>query len=277
VQTRRVHRFDARGEHRGSPPVVALHDVGRVVAVGGDAFVTWYGTSYTSRADPLESCAAAVGAPLMLALVQRADTSSPSVPHALPALTQASTSVRPAAMTATATQVLVAAPDGNAASVWVLDGASGALVTTVSVAGLAGARGVAIAEGPSDNLAVVGEIGCNPQAIVLSLGTVAGGFAQTTTVAAKGTGVATQPTVAWVSAEGYWIVSWISAGSGGHHALAQRIDPHGNLVGTAIDPGGSALAAAVMSTGNLFTYDDAQEEFESVGLGCAEGPEGTGN
>jgi hypothetical protein len=132
-------------------------------------------------------------------------------------------SLRPPAMTAIqgASQVLVAAPDGTAVSVWALDGAQSPGSPT-SIPGLAGARAVsmAAANDGSDRVAIVAELGCAPQTIALALGSLSGGFGQVTTVVPAGSAAAVQPTVAWVPSQSYWIVSRISVGRWGPRAGA---------------------------------------------------------
>jgi hypothetical protein len=239
---------------------------------GSSALVAWYETPITSRGDPIQSCAGAAAAPLQLALASGATSLNPSV-GTPKVLTSRSISVRPPAMTTLqgSSQVLVAAPDGNAVSLWALDStlSPGA---PVSVPGLAGARAVAIATDGSGNIAIVAELNCTPQTIALSIGTLGGGFGEVTNVVTATAGSAVQPTVAWIASQGHWLVSWIAT-TGGAHALAQRFDPGGNPVGGIIDPSAAAIAACVTSDGNLFAYEQpagANGSFLGVSLGCAE-------
>jgi hypothetical protein len=243
-------------------------------AGGADAFVAWYETPLTSRADPIQDCAGARGAPLMLALASGVNTTSPSM-GAPVMLTAQSTSVRAPAMTALygTAQTLLAAPDGDAVSVWPLTAGQSAGPPSV-ISGLSGARSVAMASATdgSGRLAVVAEVGCTPQTIALALGTMAAGFSHVTTVVAPGSGFAIEPTVAWVPSEGYWMVSWIAQAGGGPRAFAQRFDIEGGPVGGPIDPMATALAASITSNGSLFAYEQSpgmNGTFLSVSLGCA--------
>jgi hypothetical protein len=249
----------------------ALPSVAPLAADGSTALVTWYDTAYSTRNDPIQSCSGAKPAPLMAAVVTGATTSDVSLGVPV-TLTSAGTSVRAAAIAQVPgqSQVVVAAPDGNDVSVWMLD-ASLSTGTASTIPGLAGAyaASLAVATDGSGRVAVVAEIGCAPQSIALSVGTVSGGFSQGTVVAAMGSSAAVQPTVAWVASENDWIVAWISA-EGGAHALAQRFDASGNPVGGRIDPSTPATGASVASDGSLLAYVPGSNSFVSASLGCAE-------
>jgi hypothetical protein len=250
------------------PSVAALADA-------TDAWVAWYETPASTRSSPMDMCQGAQAAPLRLALASGANTGSPSL-NAPVTLTSGSISVRPPAMALSGSTVVLASPDGEAVSLWTLDGTS-APSSPTSVSALAGARAVAVATDGGTNIAVVAEIGCQPQSIALSLGTVSGGFGAAITVAPMGSGFQVLPTVAWVPAEGYWIVSWLSS-SGGTHALARRYDAQGNPVGDVLDPNASLFASTVTSSGALFGFEQSSSgtaNIESVGLGCALGPGGS--
>jgi hypothetical protein len=248
------------------PSIVPLPD-------GSSALVAWYETPIASRSDPIQSCSAALAAPLQIAVVSGASSASPSL--GMPTtLTSEGVSLRPPAMTAIqgASQVLVAAPDGTAVSVWALASAQSPGSPT-SVPGLAGARAVsmAAANDGSDRVAIVAELGCAPQSIALALGSLSGGFGQVTTVVPAGSAAAVQPTVAWVPSQGYWIVSWIAAG-GGARALAQRFDSGGNAVGGVVDPSASAIAACAQADGSILAYEPGASGggFVRTSLGCAQ-------
>jgi hypothetical protein len=167
-------------------------------------------------------------------------------------------------------QVLVAAPDGDAVSVWALD-ASLSASSPVSVPGLAGARAVsmAVATDGSGRVALAAEIGCTPQTIALVGGTLSGGFSEAIVVAGANGAAAVQPTVAWVASEGDWVVAWISA-DGGAHVLAQRFDAGGVARGGVIDPSTPATGASVDGDGSLLEYVPASNSFVKASLGCAE-------
>jgi hypothetical protein len=236
---------------------------------GTSAVVAWYETPYTSRNNPIQSCAGATAAPLVVATIANAASGNPGVgtPRTL---SSAGISIRPPAVVAQGQGVVVAAPDGNDVSVWSLD-ASLTTTAQTSVPSLAAARAVAMAAAGdgSGALAVVAEINCTPQSIAVSFGTVAYGFSTATVVASPGSKPTVQPTVAWVSSENDWIVSWIAA-DGGAHALAQRFDPNGNPVGATIDPSTPASGASVAADGSLLAYVPGSNSFVTASLGCAE-------
>ncbi len=218
------------------------------IAGGSSAIVAWYATSIDSRTDPLQSCTAALAAPLEIARVQAPSSGAPII-DGVQTLTAASTGVRPPAVTfmPSTSLIAVAAPDESAVSVWTVD-ASDTVQGPIAIASLGGARAVAVGADASGHLAVVAEIGCTPQAIELAIGTIESGFTDAIPIAQAGSDFAVNPSVAWVASEGYWIVSWIS-GDGGAHALARRIAADGSLVGGILDPSLPATAATVMASG----------------------------
>lgn len=243
----------------------------------GSAFVAWYERPLPPQYDPIQSCTSLSAAPLVLGLASAPGLMLAPTPTTL---TMASTSVGPAAMAIIqgdpgGSQLVIAAPDGQAAGVWAFDSTTlpGSTVAPTTISGFAQARAVSLASDGKENLAVVAELGCTPQTIALALGTLSRGFHVTTVAPANDT-FAVEPSVAWAASEGYWIVSWIS-GSGGAHALAKRFDRNGNAVGAVIDPGTAALAASVTSDATLFAYQQPtgmSGSFVSVGLGCAQAP-----
>ena len=248
---------------------------------GNNALVAWYDTPADSRSDPLQTCMTDTAAQLEVGVVSGAASQSPSLDASkVQPLGSPSVSVRPAAMTALqgSGKVLVAAPDGDGASVWSTDGVAAGtssgiqFSSSVPIKGFTGARAVAIASATdgSGRIAVTGEIGCAPQTLLLALGTLSG-FNQVVTVASGGSGAAVQPTVAWVASQNYWIVTWIAT-SGGAHLLARRFDAAGNPVGGVIDPSSPAIAAAMGSDGNALAYEPAAMggSFLKVSLGCAQ-------
>jgi hypothetical protein len=247
------------------PAIVPLPD-------GMSALVAWYETPIATRTDPIQSCAAAAAAPLQIAVATGATGLSPSL-GAPTMLTAQSISVRPPGVTTVpgGSQVLLVAPDGNAVSLWALDGATAVSPTTIG--GLAQARAANVAVDGSGNIAVVAELGCAPQTIALAVGNLNAGFSHVTTVTkASGTSAVVQPTVAWVPSQSYWIVSWIST-DGGAHVLGQRFDPSGNPVGSVIDPSASVLGGCVTSDGSVFAYQQPvgmNGSVLSVSLGCAQ-------
>ncbi|HSY21888.1 MAG TPA: hypothetical protein VK841_07230 [Polyangiaceae bacterium] len=247
------------------PSLVPLPD-------GATAIAAWYQTSIASRSDPLESCAAAVAAPLVAAVVAGATTDVPALGQPV-VLTTSGISLRQAALTPWPghSQVLLAAPDQNSVSLWALDATLASVAPSIPVAALAGARAVslAIATDGSDRVAIVAEIGCSPQSIALAVGTPSGNFGPATIVAAQGDAPAVQPSVAWVPAQGNWIVSWISA-TGGPHVLARRFALDGSAAGGAIDPATPATGACVGVGGDVLAYAPQQPggSFLNVSLGC---------
>ena len=253
------------GSGAALPSLVPLPD-------GVSALVGWYETPIASRADPLESCAAAAAAPLVVSVIGGSATAKPSIGHPIK-LTATSTSVRPAAMAPWPghQQVLVAAPDGASVSIWSVD-ASLAPGAPESLPGLDGARAVsiAVATDGSGRIAVAAEIGCTPQSIRLAVGTLNGGW-NTSVVAPAGDTAALQPSVSWVPAQQAWIVSWITA-SDGPRALARRFQPNGAPASDVIDPGAAATGASVSSDGELLAFLPglAQGSFASVSLGCVQ-------
>jgi hypothetical protein len=255
------------------------------------AFVTWYQTPAVADFDPLAACASAPTAPLLIAAVDVSNPMAPAKGSAVE-LSTGSTSVRPAGMTvlqATGSrdEVVVAAPDQAAVSVWAFGAAStpSEAPSPVPVPGLAQARAafVAAATDGSGRLAVVAELGCKPQTLALALGTLSGGFGPTTTVTTADQGhFAVQPTVSWVSAttsenasnftQSFWSVSWIAGGGGTtSRVLSQRFDANGKAIGGLLDPAVPASAAMALSDGTLFAYEQPAGQagsFLGVELGC---------
>ena len=267
-----------------SPTGAALPSLAPLDASGTPALVAWYQTSIDSRTDPLQSCTgmppsvpAAKAEPLVVAKVINA-TTTPSIVTAMPVLvTMQSISIRPPATLSVGSEVVLAAPDGNDVGVWTLD-ASLTVPQPTTIPGLAGARAVSIAADKPDgtgNFAVVAEIGCEPQSIMLAIGRPQGGFSKTTMVA-KGTNALIQPTVAWVQAspavpEGSWLVSWIFVNGKSTHAQAMRFDANGAAIGAMIDlPGVTATAAIAQSDGTLLGYEPGSGSIATVSLGCAD-------
>ena len=135
---------------------------------------------------------------------------------------------------------------------------------------LARARAVSIAAATdgSSRIAVVAELGCAPQTLAMSVGTMRGGFGPLIRVEKAATGADVQPTVAWVPAENDWMVSWIAT-AGGAHVLARRFDADGTPAGSVIDPSAPATAAAAGSDATVLAYQaSAGGSFVKVALGC---------
>ena len=237
-----------------------------IAATGNNtAILTWYQTSIANRTDPIQSCAAATAAPLLAATVNvGANSATIGTPVTL---TTQSTSIRPAATLLVGSEVVVAAPNASGVGIWTLD-ATGKPGPPVSIPGLAGAKAVSIATDGAGNFAVVAEIGCSPQSIVLAIGTFAGGFSKTTTIVQKGSQSAVQPTVAWVASQSSWIVSWIATPPA--KALAMRLDSSGNPQGGVIDPSTAGDGACATADGRLLAYVPGAASFVTASLGCAE-------
>ncbi len=238
------------------------------------AIVAWYETAFSTRSDPIESCAGAQAAPLEVALASVPQQGGTSLGPPVTLSTQG-ISVRPPAMAAVAgrPEIVVAAPDGGDVSIWMLDATLTPSAPT-TVPALTGARAVSVAvasDGSGRRIAIAAEIGCAPQSIALVVGTLAEGFRQETIVVEAGPGDAVQPTVAWVASEGAWIVSWIAT-AGGAHVLARRFDGAGAPVGNTVNPATPATGATVTEDGAVFAYVPAQGggSFVSASLGCLE-------
>jgi hypothetical protein len=248
---------------------------------GDEAFVTWFQRPANPNTfDPISSCTGLQPAPLKLDVLHGASssanptlsgsTSSTSVVE----LSTSSVSVRAAGMAVLGmTATLVAAPDGNAVSVWAL--ASDPTPTSnvpapLKIAGMTNARAASIATNPSGGIAVVAEIGCAPESIALAIGK-SSGFGSVVTVTPAGSTYAVEPSVAWDPANGVWVVAWLS-GEGGPHPLARRFDANADAVGGVLDPGlHGAVAVSATQGGTLFAYTAAgmaNGVFEDVSLGC---------
>lgn len=258
----------------------------------GAALVAWYSTPYKdsngSLLDPVGDCntggrlpeAGAGSAHLIIGRVDNASTQNPSPPVQTVMMNTQVIAIAPPAITKYGAEELVlASPDTGAVSTWTLDG-SGSATPGPTASSLAGARAVAVATDPSQNIALAAVIGCKPQqSIALSLGTMSG-FGRAITVAAATSDFALQPSVAWVPPNdpqpGYWLVSWIS-GSGGHRVLARRFGATGQPVGGVLDPGVPATAATAVADpanggGFLFLLSQppgGAPAFETIQLGCA--------
>jgi hypothetical protein len=226
----------------------------------------WYQTAISTRTDPIQSCASAVAAPLLAATVTLGTTSATI--GAPVTLSTQSTSIRPPSTLLVNGHVVVAAPNANDVAVWSLDG-SASVGSPVTIPGLAEARAVSIATDTNgENFAVVAEIGCSPQSIVLAVGSLTGGFSKITTIAPMGSGPAVQPTVAWVDADNAWIVSWVASPPA--HVLAMRLDATGDPQGGVIDPGVAGDGSAATADGRVLAYLPTTSSFETADLGCGD-------
>jgi hypothetical protein len=251
---------------------------------GTTALVTYYQVPLGSRSDPASDCSMALPAPLVAALINGATTSSPTFaplgspdgglgeagagPSVAPiTLAGDGISIRPAALLSVPgqPQALVAAPHGGSVALWTVD--SKLTVTDPIPVPLMGATAVSMAAGAdgSGQVAIVGELGCAPQAIGLAIGSQTGGFTATTVVAA-GSAAAIQPSVAWVARDQDWVVSWISFEGGPPQAMARRFQADGTPLGDAISSGG-ATGTVVTTGGHLFSYA-GDTAFQDTSLGC---------
>lgn len=237
---------------------------------GSTVIVSWYATSYALRTDPISSCAGAVAAPIKVAIVTSA-ASAPVIGAPID-LGDTGISIRPPAIVAVpgSTQAIVAAPFGNDVSVWSIDTSNvSSNLSPASIPSLAGARAVAvgIASDNSGRIAIAAEIGCNPQSIALSVGTIAGGFSKATVVAAADGDLAVAPSVAWIDGQNRWVVGWVSS-HGGAHALARSFDVSGNALAPALDPSTDATGASVTSDGSILGFVASSSSFVETSLGC---------
>jgi len=233
------------------------------------------------------ACDAVRPAPLMLRLVDNANTPAPvvTIPYAL---TPASASVRPAAFVALLGAVLIAAPDeATGLGLWVFDPSTlpGLLTPRKLDTGvtLVGARSLDVAVGTLSDagqapIAIVAESGCPPrQGVWVAAGTLTHNMSHIPTsvqlqrpvqIATGGTSDAS-PSVAWVSLPyDEWRVTWVVDG----HTYFQRFTPEGMAIQGPIEVGGT-ISAAVAAYGS---HDDVLEATSpavdgnvySVKLGC---------
>jgi hypothetical protein len=236
---------------------------------GANGVAAWYQTSIVERSDPLGSCAGATAAPLVYAVLSSAASSNPAFDTPVSLATDG-VSVRPPAilpLESTGGAVL-AAPTGGGVGIWTFDstGLVGSSPPSV-IAGMEGAKAVAMATDGAEHLAVVAEIGCSPQSITLSVGTASGNFTTVAEVAPAGTDAAFQPTVAWVSTRSDWLVTWISR-TGGSHVLARRFSAAGVAEDAVVDPAIPASVAAADASGQVFAFDATTGQFETADLKC---------
>jgi len=237
---------------------------------GANGVAAWYQTSIVDRADSVTSCAGATSAPLVYSVVASAADSKAGLGKPAPLATDG-TSVRPPAiipLEATGGAAL-AAPIGAGVGVWTFDstGQVASSSPSVTIAGMVGAKAVAMATDGAGRLAVVAEIGCSPQSIAFSVGTSSGGFTAVAQVAPAGADAALQPTVAWVSSRSDWLVTWISR-AGGAHVLARRFSAAGVAEDAVFDPAMPASAAAAVADGKVFAFDATTGQFETADLKC---------
>lgn len=250
----------------------ALPSLAPVSADGATAIATWYATPYPTRSDPLQSCASAGAATLEIAPITQANTGHPSL-GAPVSLSTTGIAIRPAAVqpwpSGGGSGVVVAAPDGDAATVWSL-GSNLAVVESATLPALGGARAVTVgvATDGSERIAVAAEIGCAPQTLALLVGSFDGGFPASPAIVAAADGyAAVQATVAWIGEEHEWLVTWIST-AGGPHMLARRYTAGGDALGGVIDPSVAATGAVAVGDGTAFAYVPATTSFVRVSLGC---------
>jgi len=240
---------------------------------GGNGVAAWYRAPYLSFEDPLSACPTAAAAPLVYSVVSYAATTNASLSSATVLATQGGVSVRPPALIPLSSTggAALAAPTGSGVGVWTFDSTGNASSTpTVTISGMSGAKAVAMATDGAQRLAVVAEIGCAPQSIAFAVGSDSGGFSTVVQVVPAGASAsdkAFQPTVAWVTGRGDWLVTWISL-SGGAHVLARRFSAAGVAEDAVFDPSISAVAAAAGPDGKVFAYDATTGVFATADLKC---------
>ncbi len=233
------------------------------LGVGDQGVGAYYEVQYPKRNDPLASCAGAAPAPLHVVPINDAKSNAASLGAPQP-LAPDATSVRPPMVLAAGTRALVASPAGADVGVWLVEPNGGALATIASatVPGLAGARavsGFARADGVAQQVALVAEIGCTPQKLMLALfsfdaaqGTF--GTPQVAEVAAASAGFQTGAHVAWQESSKEWLVTWLADGPA---IRSQRLDASGKRVGPATDLAGF-VGAKPSPLGDLFLLKASQ-------------------
>jgi len=206
-----------------------------------------------------------------------ADATSASPVAGTPVTLDASSvSVRPPAMVSLADgkTVLVASPVVAGVSLWAVT-ASALSPIPITIPGLAGARAVemAVASDGSGRIAIAAEIGCAPQSIAFTTGTLADGFTSIAVAAPANGDLAIAPSVAWIDdpgrTPGRWLLTWIS-NSGGAHVVARSYDATGKALDVAFDANAPATSAAVSSSANVLWLAAADNSFTQTSLGCSQ-------
>jgi hypothetical protein len=258
------------------------------------AVAAWIRAAASLRSQPVAACSAAAEAPLAVAWIEgpAAREPAPRVVSTKLELT-ASRATRPPAMLPRGDAVLLAAPSGAGAAVWLLEApAAGTSTPTViplvdasALPLFTGAVSVTAAlatDGGVEQLALVGEIGCPPrQRIVWTLlrldepGPVAT-VVRTRELTDAEMGVATAPRLAWSAARREWWTAWVSSVAAddlgpGRVVNARAVSSDGAAAGDLLrGPAGAARVAvpAVTEVKAGGTTDPAAVPLAVLGAGA---------
>jgi hypothetical protein len=239
------------------------------------AAIAWYEVRSESRTDPVGGCSTAMAAPLRVRRIDNALVTNASFGEEL-TLSPGAISVRPPATAILeGSGFLVASPAGGAASAWVVPFAASATPVESPIDAFVGARAVAgavHANGDGVQIALAAEIGCTPQSLALVVGTLDTSTSKITwgsvsEIAPKGTAAQFEPTIAWVTRDARWLVSWLSQGGA---ARARRFDADGTPDGESmqIAAGSNFRAGTASSTGDVFLAEVSPSVFVNAPLAC---------
>ena len=253
--------------------------------LGGNATTLFFYDVPISNRDSdsvIGNCAALAAAPLYAMSVEY----GAKAPGPIVKVTDGIATVPPGTLPLAPTGALVAAPveATKAASVFLVRG-GGTVSELAPLPDFAGARGVGLAAGPKDAdgstpIAIVGELGCAPQTIVIAFGKLSSGASPSLTVgAASPVVVATaghrafRPTVAWqqdapiaAGTRSEWLVAWTVDSPG---VAARRYAATGVPLSGAFDVGAGVIDPIPSRDGRVFAVDAAHATFSAVSLRCA--------
>lgn len=239
------------------------------------ATIAFYEAALPSHDDPFDDCAALQPARLRLTRVERADSSTARLLEPWPRpVSDTSLAVRAPALLRLGEQLLLAAPADNAAKVWRVDEATGAVDAGQKIPGFDGARSVSMAHDGAGQLAFVAQVGCQPQSLELALArwdeaTRTLSFETGLQVVAPTTSLAADPKATWLRERGEWLVTWLEVGPSIH---ALRLTPAGATVGAPFRLLDGAEAAAADTEANVLGFEGSTSDgsFVRGALGCGD-------
>lgn len=241
-----------------------------------NALVAWYRADVRQRDDRYGSCQQAAPVPLVIARMNDARTGSPTLGESIELVSDATSVAPPAAIPVTsAGGVLLLSPVGESAAAWWVSGDLSGLQEPAWIHGFAGARAISAAIREADGLVhvlAVGELGCLPQSLRISMGTLDGSgvltFGEATELVPSQPNVLVgRPAAQWVPSREEWQVTWVASGP---TVMAQRLGADGKKIGEPFEVAAGASLAATVSDGTVYAFEPGTDSnvFWEVPVGC---------
>ncbi len=214
--------------------------------------VAYYASAARARVSPTDDCAAAVAAPLLLAGVDGILSTPALTLDAQPLTTQA-ISLSPPALLLRDGTLLVASPDGDAATLW-WRGTDRSPGGSLAIPALKGARAIEMSTQSRGihqfRLGIVAQLGCGPAAIHVAFVDVdtqakTATLAGDVEVAPGGGATVWSPSVAWSDSRMTWLVAWLATGS---KAMGRFVTPDGVAGVGPFETANGVLAAAALAS-----------------------------